>query len=122
MKLDATGQMYWTQALGDIYYPQELGLGISTDGRGSVYVSGEIEGVGGPNATDGTGGLFDDAFVAKVSDAPEPSSHMLMIVGAVILCARRSATDNCEPEHRLAASVKSGTQLPLPSRPRGCDI
>jgi hypothetical protein len=57
-KFDAAGNLHWTKQLGTS--ANDLGIGVSADGMGNVYVAGRTEGsLGGTNA----GGT--DAFVAK---------------------------------------------------------
>jgi len=62
-KFDAAGNLQWTQQLGTSAHDQSNG--VSVDGLGNVYISGETDGsLGGPNS----GGR--DAFVAKFRDSP----------------------------------------------------
>ena len=57
-KYDESGILQWTQQFGTS--EQEQGLGVSADGLGNVYITGETNGsVGGPNAG------RSDAFVSK---------------------------------------------------------
>jgi hypothetical protein len=77
-KYDDAGSLLWTRQLGTTGY--EHGFGVSADGLGNVYLSGDTGGsLGGPNA----GRL--DAFVAKIADGvvPEPSSLTLSAVSVL---------------------------------------
>ena len=64
--------------------PRNLGLGVAADGMGSIYVSGITAGdLAGPGANSLFG--YDDAFVAKISDVPEPGSLAIAVIGAAML-------------------------------------
>ena len=77
VKYDTAGTKLWTYQLGTTGY--EEGWGVSVDGSGSAYVTGWIRGAfdGNINA-----GAFD-IFLVKV--IPEPSSLVLLGMGAVVL-------------------------------------
>ena len=80
--LDASGNFLWGTEFGK---PNgDYGQGVSTDGIGSVYVSGWTEGsLGGPSA----GGI--DGFVAKFT-VPEPTTATLLLLGMLgCVCRRR---------------------------------
>lgn len=73
-KYDPTGALQWLHQLG---VPELDGaLDISTDGLGSVYVSGYTE---GSQARSRLG--FDDIIVAKFSVTPEPTTMALFCLG-----------------------------------------
>ena len=60
-KYDSAGFPQWTQKFGSASH--DFGLGVSADGVGNVYISGETRGnLAGPNAG-------DDAFLAKYDAA-----------------------------------------------------
>jgi phage-related protein len=81
-KYDGAGNLLWTQQLGttDIDYS----CAVSADGLGNVYISGSTLGdLGGPNAGD------YDAWVARISEVPEPSALVLALVALVFLTGCR---------------------------------
>jgi hypothetical protein len=81
-KLDALGNVSWTQQLGTS--ADDAGADISADGLGHVYVSGYTYGsLGGPLAGD------SDAFVLKISEVPEPHALVLALIAALGLISRR---------------------------------
>ena len=85
-KLDANGNVIWTKQL---FTPSvEFTRSVSTNGQGSIYISGETFGnFGGPSAG------MDDAFLVKLTDpaaVPEPSTMVLLMVPAVISVAARA--------------------------------
>ncbi len=79
-KYDGTGNLLWTRQFGTL--DRDQSWGVSADGLGNVYVSGDTFGdLGGPNI----GG--SDAFVAMLSPIPEPSTLALLGMGAIaMLC------------------------------------
>jgi hypothetical protein len=83
-KFDSAGNLQWTQQLGTA--DRDVSVGVSADGFGNVYISGDTDGdLDGSNS-----GTSRDAFVAKFIDfiIPEPSSCLLMaLAGAAVLCA-----------------------------------
>jgi len=95
-KYDAGGNLQWTRQLGTAR--GDLSDGVSADGLGSLYISGDTFGsLGGPNE-----GSSYDAFVAKYDTAghlqwtrqlgfvPEPASWLLAaLAGAVCVRASR---------------------------------
>jgi hypothetical protein len=76
-KFEADGNQLWTIQLGTRSFDNG-GWGLSADELGNVYLSGCTYGsLDGSNA----GGL--DAFVASISDVPEPSTLVLLAAGAL---------------------------------------
>ncbi|MHC4563118.1 MAG: SBBP repeat-containing protein [Planctomycetota bacterium] len=78
-RYDTDGNLIWSELLATSR--DDVGFGISTDGLGSVYLSGYTQGnLGGPNE-----GRWD-VFLAKV---PEPATMGLLSLGAVALLRRK---------------------------------
>jgi hypothetical protein len=90
-KYDGSGNLLWTRQLGTSV--QDASWGVSPDGLGNVYLSGYTYGsLGGPNA----GGV--DAWVARLSPVPEPSTLILAGVGCcVILVFARRRRETAPP-------------------------
>jgi hypothetical protein len=79
-KYDPDGNFLWTMQFGTT--DTDWGNGVSADASGNVYVSGMTLGsLGGVNA-----GSYD-AFLAKITEVPEPSSLMLLSIGTLGLTA-----------------------------------
>jgi hypothetical protein len=84
-KFDDVGHLVWTKQLTTSAY--EGSLGVSADGLGNVYSVGGTDGsLGAPNVR------FGDAFVAKISDVPEPATGVHLALAAVLLPFRRIST------------------------------
>ncbi len=67
-KYDSSGNLLWTEQLGTS--SSDYSTGVSSDGLGNVYISGETLGSFGRTSAGGR-----DAFIVKFSDpVPEPSS------------------------------------------------
>jgi hypothetical protein len=84
-KYGGSGNLLWSHLIGSTSL--DLGYAVSTDWSRIVYVAGATSGsLDTPNA----GG--NDAFVAKISDVPEPGSLILTSLGAAALafCCLRS--------------------------------
>jgi hypothetical protein len=80
-RYDAAGNFEWTRQLGTSAF--DASNGLSADGLGNVYISGETSGnMGGPNV-----GRFD-AFVAKIV-VPEPVTLLQAIIAGAGLAWRR---------------------------------
>jgi hypothetical protein len=76
-KYDGSGNLMWTQQLGTS--AEERSQSISADGFGNIYAAGYTHGTfGGPNFG------FEDAFLVKFSNVPEPSTLLLLLVGSMI--------------------------------------
>jgi hypothetical protein len=84
-KYDQDGNFMWTFQFGTT--ETDWGNGLSADESGNVYLSGLTSGsLGGLNA-----GSYD-AFIAKINEIPEPSTLVLLGIGAISLlgCAWRT--------------------------------
>ena len=57
-KYDASGTLEWTRQLGTSEY--DMSYGVSADGLGNVYISGDTEG-----SLEGTNAGGSDAFLSK---------------------------------------------------------
>jgi hypothetical protein len=81
-KYDEAGNLLWTRQLGTS--SADYGRGVSADGLGNVFISGDTFGsLGGPSAGSG------DAFVAKYF-VPEPGALLLVVTAGIgVLCRRR---------------------------------
>jgi hypothetical protein len=78
-KCDSAGTFLWTQQFGSS--GDDTGYSVAWDPLGSTYVAGYTEGdFAAPNA-----GTFD-AFLAKFSPVPEPSSFILTIPATFFAC------------------------------------
>lgn len=81
-KYDAAGTLLWTRHVGTNSF--DGSTGVSVDGVGIVYVSGETGGsLGGPNAGK------TDAFLTKISSVPEPANWALLLLAGLPLIIRR---------------------------------
>ena len=69
----------WTRQLGT--GSADYGFGVSVDGSGNAYVTGYTNGSFGGNTN--AGGY--DMFLVKIAVIPEPSSLVLLGMGAVVL-------------------------------------
>lgn len=80
-KYDPSGNLRWIQQLGTRNF--DSASGVSADGLGHVYITGYTSGsLGGPNAGS------DDAYIAKISDVPEPSGVALTVLGGAFFSNR----------------------------------
>lgn len=77
-KYNDMGELLWTEQFGTdtVDYCQSL----VADGSGNIYFSGYTYGTFGGNSH---GNL--DAFVGKISDVPEPSTLLMVVLGLVTL-------------------------------------
>jgi hypothetical protein len=82
-KYDAAGTLEWTRQLGTS--SEDYSTGVSADGLGNVYISGETYG-----SLDGTSAGSYDAFVSKI--VPEPTGVALALAAAVGVLALRRKT------------------------------
>jgi len=80
-KYDSLGNQLWLLQLGTS--GGDSGNGVAAAGNGLVYISG-LTGAGG------RGSPLGDAFVAKISDVPEPGTWIYVIILAVSLIQGRS--------------------------------
>ena len=98
-KLAADGTLRWGHQFGIV--GDDFGLGVSVDRFGSVFVAGWTDGsLGGPNA----GG--SDAFVAKFL-VPEPGAGGMVLIGAMLVAARRRRMGNVNFIRQASATVSS---------------
>jgi hypothetical protein len=81
---DADGTFQWTRQLGTVL--TDASLGVSADGLGNVYISGETFGslTGEPHPNS------NDAFLTKFG-VPEPASATLLALALTLFPARRRA-------------------------------
>lgn len=95
-KYDAAENLRWTQQRGTSN--SDSSTGVAADGLGNVYFSGYTgASLGGPNA-----GQYD-AFIAKISDVPEPTSFAVIVIGFTALTPRRLRKQlRCRRYNRLA--------------------
>jgi hypothetical protein len=76
LKYDAAGNQMWSQCLGTSAY--EMSYSCAASNLGSVFVTGYTEGdFGAQNAG------VTDLFVAEISSVPEPSTLVLLGIGAI---------------------------------------
>ena len=73
-KYDDSGTLQWTRQLGTS--SRDVFNGVSADGLGNVYISGDTRG-----SLEGTSAGGRDAFVIKIQDVPEPGTFGLMFIG-----------------------------------------
>jgi hypothetical protein len=86
-KFDSMGALIWSWQAGSDQF--EAGRGISVDGSGNVYITGETR--GGSFMGINAGG--QDLFLIKIVEVPEPKSVILMLIGlAAMRCFRRRST------------------------------
>jgi hypothetical protein len=84
-KLSPAGRILWTTQLGTDAL--DGGSGIAVDDNANVYIAGLTDGsLGAPYS-----GLYNDAFVAKLTpnSVPEPGSLILAIMGSCAVWSRR---------------------------------
>ena len=77
-KYDAAGNFQWTHQLGTSGH--DFSYGVTADGLGNVYISGDTFGSLGVPSEGG-----NDAFVAKIADpaVPEPNTLLLLCFGSL---------------------------------------
>ena len=76
-KYDTNGAKLWTEQLGTS--SSDDGRGVSVDGSGNAYVTGLT--YGGLDGNTSAGGA--DMFLVKISAIPEPSTLVMLCMGAV---------------------------------------
>jgi hypothetical protein len=99
-KYDASGTRLWTNELGTNNWDESSG--VSADGYGNIYISGYTRGNLG-----GISNGRNDAFVAKFSEIPEPSSAAIGLAAMTMLwpVVRRGANNFRLLEKRLGATT-----------------
>jgi hypothetical protein len=81
-KYNAAGQLIWTNYFGTVQ--SDSPKGIAADGLGSLFITGYTS----SNLTRPPNG-YTDAFIAKLSDVPEPGSLALITLGVAVLWMNR---------------------------------
>ena len=83
-KYDTAGTKLWTEQLGTT--SDDYGRGVSVDGSGNAYFTGET--CGGLDGNTSAGNY--DMFLTKISFVPEPGSIALLVCGLLsLICLRR---------------------------------